>query len=210
MLVSLVFHLQYVRLMRLASQACTTGTGQVLVQAVLDETARPPVTGAVGCSMQAVWQLRWESRQGWWLWRVPRQTEEMHLVLQDYQATFANAGGSRSGIQHWLCLNRGALPRTEGSVVCRQVSPPQKQSCCCSGRSWWVPCGRPNARACTASRHGEPTHTMQPPGDRDAPALGLPTLAGTTGVMAAVDGGGGGPAAHVGATLATCLRGMCS
>ena len=37
--------------------------------------------GPVGHLMQAFQQLRWESQQGWWLWQVQGQAEELHLVL---------------------------------------------------------------------------------------------------------------------------------
>ena len=62
----------------LARQARTPG---VLVQAILEGTDRPPDTGPVGKAVQSVRQLRWEALHGWWVWRVPGQREQLHLVL---------------------------------------------------------------------------------------------------------------------------------
>ena len=82
--VSPVWRLQYSRVLWLARQARTPGAGQVLVQAILEETDRPPDTGPVGRALQSVRQLRWEAVHGWWVWRVPGQREQLHLVLGDW------------------------------------------------------------------------------------------------------------------------------
>ena len=56
----------------------------MLIQVVVEETNRPPVTGPVGRALQAVRQLRWEAVRGWWVWRVPGQPGELHLVQGDW------------------------------------------------------------------------------------------------------------------------------
>ena len=56
----------------------------MLVQAIWEETDRPPDTGPVGGALQSVRQLRWEAVHGWWVWRVPGQREQLHLVLGDW------------------------------------------------------------------------------------------------------------------------------
>ena len=82
--VSPMWRLQYSRVLWLARQARTPGAGQVLVQAILEETDRPPDTGPVGRALQSVRQLRWEAVHGWWVWRVPGQREQLHLVSGDW------------------------------------------------------------------------------------------------------------------------------
>ena len=56
----------------------------MLVQAIWEETDRPPDTGPVGRALQSVRQLRWEAVHGWWVWHVPGQREQLHLVLGDW------------------------------------------------------------------------------------------------------------------------------
>ena len=82
--VSPAWRLQYSRVLWLARQARVPGAGQVLVQAIWEETDRPPDTGPVGRALQSVRQLRWEAVHGWWVWRVPGQREQLHLVLGDW------------------------------------------------------------------------------------------------------------------------------
>ena len=82
--VSPVWCLQYSRVLWLARKAHTPGAGQVLVQAILEEADRPPDTGPVGRALQSLRQLRWEAVHGWWVWRVPGQREQLHLVLGDW------------------------------------------------------------------------------------------------------------------------------
>ena len=82
--VSPVWRLQYSRVLWLARQARTPGAGQVLVQAILEETDHPPDTGPVGRALKSVRQLRWEAVPGWWVWRVPGRREELHLTLGDW------------------------------------------------------------------------------------------------------------------------------
>ena len=81
--VSPAWRLQYSRVLWLARQARVPWAGQVLVQAIWEETDRPPDTGPVGRALQSVRQLRWEAVHGWWVWRVPGQREQLHLVLGD-------------------------------------------------------------------------------------------------------------------------------
>ena len=38
----------------------------------------------MGRALQSVRQLRWEAVHSWWVWRVPGQHEQLHLVLGDW------------------------------------------------------------------------------------------------------------------------------
>ena len=79
--VSLVWRLQYSRVLWLARQAWTLGAGPVMVQATLEGTDRPPDTRLGGGALESVRQLRWEAVHGCWVWRVPRQREQPHVSL---------------------------------------------------------------------------------------------------------------------------------
>ena len=61
------------RLLWLAQASATTGTVQVLVQAVLEERPKPPLTGPVGRALQDTWRLGMVALEGWWKWRLPGQ-----------------------------------------------------------------------------------------------------------------------------------------
>ena len=75
---------QYQRLLWLAQASATTGTVQVLVQAVLEEHPRPPLTGPVGRALQDTRRLGWVALEGWWKWRLPGQAAPLHLALDDW------------------------------------------------------------------------------------------------------------------------------
>ena len=119
--VSPVWRLQYSRVLWLARQARTPGARQVLVQAILEGTDRPPDTGPVGRALQLIRQLRWEATRGWWVWRVPGHREQLHPVLL----------GDWGEVCHWMresqrCTALAALERRRpatsgglGAEVCR-------------------------------------------------------------------------------------------
>ena len=75
---------QYQRLLWLAQASATTGTVQVLVQAVLEERPKPPLTGPVGRALQDTRRLGWVALEGWWKWRLPGQAAPLHLALDDW------------------------------------------------------------------------------------------------------------------------------
>ena len=58
-----VWHFQYSKVLWLARQARTPGSGQVLVQAILEGTD----AGPMGRALQSTRQLRWETVHGWWV-----------------------------------------------------------------------------------------------------------------------------------------------
>ena len=75
---------RYQRLLWLAQASATTGTVQVLVQAMLEEHPRPPLTGPVGRALQDTRRLGWVALEGWWKWRLPGQAAPLHLALDDW------------------------------------------------------------------------------------------------------------------------------
>ena len=75
---------QYQRLLWLAQASATTGTVQVLVQAVLEERPKPPLTGPVGRALQDTRRLGWVALEGWWKWWLPGQAAPLHLALDDW------------------------------------------------------------------------------------------------------------------------------
>ena len=75
---------QYQRLLWLAQASATTGTVQVLVQAVLEERPKPPLTGPVGRALQDTRRLGWVALEGWWKWRLSGQAAPLHLALDDW------------------------------------------------------------------------------------------------------------------------------
>ena len=111
--VSPVWRLQYSRVLSLARRARTPGAGQVLVQAALEETDRPPDTGRVGGALELVRQLRWEAVHSWWVWRVPGQCEQLHLVVGDW-GRYATGCGSRNVIPLWQHWNGADQPPLGG------------------------------------------------------------------------------------------------
>ena len=92
-----------------ASPPGTPRAGQVLVQAILEETDHLPDTGPVGRALQSVRQLRWEAVHGWWVWRVPGQREQLHLVLGT-GARYATGCGIRSVTPLWRHWNGDDQP----------------------------------------------------------------------------------------------------
>ena len=59
-------------------------TVQVLVQAVLEERPKRPLTRPLGRLLQDIRRLGWVALEGWWKWRPPGQAAPLLLALDDW------------------------------------------------------------------------------------------------------------------------------